>query len=511
MCVCVCVCVVDFYRRSDDVYRPKQNTIISSALEGAIRLVFTARVTRCSARKEMAAVRTKEARERLWRAVFLGLPSSQELLASIPSMKWARKLMRAAIWNDDGDTVTALVPAVRGTVNARVKSMRLLTLAAMHGSIHAVGALLAAKADVHIPDTLDAWPARVRAITGANQAFAMAKCQAMYQAASGGHAAVVQLLIQAKADTDPDDMLLCTAVRSQDATAVSLLLTAMPRRVQPQVLRHAAKCSNVGILTQIIDSSADINVDDGDENGWTPLHHAVTSKHMPAVTALLRARACVDRGAVDRATPLFVAIMYSHEAAVSALIRAKACVDKARQSVTPLHQAVRGAQLPTVSALVVAKAHLDPLDSVGRTPLCLAYGLGHSDIAAYLVEAKASLDAVDMANLRVTTALHVAAQKADVHDVAALVNAKANIDATDEHGYTPLFVAVRRRNRPVIKHLVAAKACVHTRDTHYSITPVDYAYVANADDIVSVLLEAKARVDTDDDDFYERAAEMLMD
>ena len=79
-----------------------------------------------------------------------------------------------------------------------------------------------------------------------------------------------------------------------------------------------------------------------------------------------------------------------------------------------------------------------------------------------------------------TTELHRAASRGDIEGVKLLVSQGVKIDAKDEHGWTPLHVAVLNGDESyeVVKWLVANGADIHARDDVDATpgnTPLDLA------------------------------------
>ena len=105
-----------------------------------------------------------------------------------------------------------------------------------------------------------------------------------------------------------------------------------------------------------------------------------------------------------------------------------------------LHMAAARGYTPICKQLVSGKADLNARDGQhGATALCFAIEQGFSDTVLYLIEAKSDVAAT--AAVTRDTALHWAADGAGHVLVSALLKAKANVNAQNSFGMTPLAKA----------------------------------------------------------------------
>lgn len=90
--------------------------------------------------------------------------------------------------------------------------------------------------------------------------------------------------------------------------------------------------------------------------------------------------------------------------------------------------------------------------------------------------------------------LHAAAWSGDRAELARHIAKKANLEARDGHGRTPLHVATHAGHREVIRELVKAGAAIDVLENdHYDAVTI--AAVANDEATLAVLLELGARAD----------------
>ena len=101
---------------------------------------------------------------------------------------------------------------------------------------------------------------------------------------------------------------------------------------------NAAKTGNVNRVRELIAAGADVNQQDN--NGYTPLHWAAENGHQTVVQALIAAGANVNQPDNDGRIPLHWAAENDHQAIVQVLIAAGADVNRQNNDgVTPLYGA----------------------------------------------------------------------------------------------------------------------------------------------------------------------------
>ncbi len=129
---------------------------------------------------------------------------------------------------------------------------------------------------------------------------------------------------------------------------------------------------------------------------------------------------------------------------------------------------------------------LSPLGLGGLTPLGLAAAFGHRNVAEFLLEHGANVDAVSADGLE-QTPLNEAA-KFDSADVAALLlDHGADVNARDIAGATPLGWAGLRGYKNVAALLIARGALVNAQ-AYSGKTPLHLAATAGKKELVVLLL-----------------------
>jgi ankyrin repeat protein len=131
-------------------------------------------------------------------------------------------------------------------------------------------------------------------------------------AARNGHEAVVQLLLEGKADID---------TKGNDGRTA---------------LHRAAEGGHEAVVRLLLDSKADVNAKDKDR--WTALHVATWRGHEGVVRLLLDGKADINAKGNDESIALYEAIEREHEAIVQLLLGSKADVNaKGDNGRTALH------------------------------------------------------------------------------------------------------------------------------------------------------------------------------
>jgi ankyrin repeat protein len=262
---------------------------------------------------------------------------------------------------------------------------------------------------------------------------------------------------------------------------------------------EAGDRSAVRVLTD-----ADANLEARDENGMTPLLHALASQQDPTIAKILiEAGANVDATAAiltrqgERVTSgsVFQLVIYRHPELVPMLIDRGADVNISGESgITPLQAAVETGNESIVKLLLSAGAEVNARNSLdftalhftvaapnveiarrlvaagadvdvrittrygngGATPLMLAASAGYSELAVTFLDAGASFESKDG---RGRTPLHQAAAGVHAGDgnrirdghlrvAARLLELGADVNARDGSGRTPLDMAKRAASQP---------------------------------------------------------------
>ncbi|GMH40038.1 hypothetical protein BSKO_07942 [Bryopsis sp. KO-2023] len=158
---------------------------------------------------------------------------------------------------------------------------------------------------------------------------------------------------------------------------------------------------------------------------------------------------------------------------------------------SPLHSCVSCGHLVVVKMLISLGCTIDILTSSKRTPLHYAASKGHHEIIGVLLEAGASVKVKDITG---STPLHRAASVGKLAAVRVLVEkGNAPLEATDNEGQTPLFLAVSCRNRGVAIFLAGKGANINA-STMEGESPID----VSGDFKASLMAAVNGEVDIDE-------------
>jgi ankyrin repeat protein len=234
----------------------------------------------------------------------------------------------------------------------------------------------------------------------------------------------------------------------------------------------------------------------------SPLRLAASLDLPACIEVLVACGADVDLGEED--TALIIASGRGHESSVLALIEARATVDaQADGSLrTALAHAAAGGSVACVSALIRAGASLEmrSWEDIGNeeyreecTAIMLAARNRHGGCVRALIQAQADVNATDECEC---TALIHACQHGHEGYARALLEARADVEATDTtDGYTALMLASRYGHEGCARALLEARANVEAIDATDGYTALTLASQYGHEGCTRALTEARANVD----------------
>lgn len=195
------------------------------------------------------------------------------------------------------------------------------------------------------------------------------------------------------------------------------------------------------------------------------LREACATGDLDVVKDLLAKRVAVDAKDHDGWTAVHRCCVYGHDNCLRELIHAGASLpQRGPNGYSPMHFAAEFGHLHCVHALLSAGAsHADLSDGQGWTPLQRAAIDGHTAVVNALLNANTdnkthrTLYPIMSRDKQGDTALHDAASNGHTHTVKALCDARADLDAPNVAGLTPIDVAKKRNHKETAEFLELRK------------------------------------------------------
>jgi ankyrin repeat protein len=243
------------------------------------------------------------------------------------------------------------------------------------------------------------------------------------------------------------------------------------RRAGASNIITAIEAGNVSAFIKVLKANMD-SINGRDKDGICPLMKCVKlgyelgHRAFEMLRILVEKGAHVDEGNNDGETPLMIASMGGFRDMVSLLLKNNASPDiQCNDGNTALIVAVVNGdhdRRDVINLLIEHKASIDIMCNNGYTALMQAANWGHGDVAKLLLSHGAS---VDLKNKNGDTALILAAcnQGTNVFKNGTavarfLVKHKAKLDVKNNKGQTALVAAVAHNNVELVKLLLATNA-----------------------------------------------------
>lgn len=181
------------------------------------------------------------------------------------------------------------------------------------------------------------------------------------------------------------------------------------------------------------------------------LREACSTGDLDVLRQLIAQRVALDAKDYDNYTALHRACLYGHVDCLQELLSAGASLpQRGPRGYTAMHFAAEYGHLELVNVLLTAgAAPADLTDGDGWTPLQRAALDGHHTVVAALLHASEdrrtgrTLYPLDSRDKSGDTALHDAARNGQLKVVKLLLDARADVDAPNHLGHTPLDVATK--------------------------------------------------------------------
>lgn len=307
------------------------------------------------------------------------------------------------------------------------------------------------------------------------------------------------------------EVQLLDAAKAGDLDTVQRIVVANPHTVNCRDLdgRHstplhfAAGYNRVPVVEFLLEHGAEVYA--SDKGGLVPLHNACSYGHYEVTELLVKHGANVNVADLWKFTPLHEAAAKGKYEIVKLLLKHGADpVKKNRDGATPLDLVREGDQdvadllrgnaalldaakkgnLARVQRLVSTE-NINCRDAQGRnsTPLHLAAGYNNFEVAEYLLENGADVNAQDKGGL---IPLHNASSYGHLDIAALLIKHNTVVNATDKWGFTPLHEAAQKGRTQLCALLLAHGADPYMKNQEVQ-TPIE---LASAEDVKCLLQDA---------------------
>jgi ankyrin repeat protein len=188
---------------------------------------------------------------------------------------------------------------------------------------------------------------------------------------------------------------------------------------------------------------------------------------------------------------LHIAAFKGHDECVQILLANGAGVN-ARDGFgnVPLHFAAKYKHIKTLEVLSEMQGvDFDAINQKGGTALKIAAFEGHDEVVRVLLEKGAKVDIITQGEtLYKYQALHLAAKSGHVAIVQVLIDAKADVNARDEFGNTPIIIAAAHNHLNVVNFLLTEELVDVDAVNEGKINALHYAACIGSVEIVQSLL-----------------------
>ena len=249
-------------------------------------------------------------------------------------------------------------------------------------------------------------------------------------------------------------------------------------------LSHAISAGNMFNVKAIIECGGNVNAQNLD--GWSPLMSAVSSKNMDMIKYLITKGANIHHvnkdgfSCFDAAQSVGFVKGYEYLFEKKMDLRQNSSVDK---DIWSFFNAINSCDEEGVSRFIGNGINVNSLDRKGSTALARACLSGNYNNVLALINANAD---IDLPGKNTFTPIHYAIANGNEEIVRLLLNCNVDLEQQDSVGYTALSAAVFNGRENIIQMLLRKGCDIEKRDSR-NLTARELAVFLGKKDIVRLL------------------------
>ena len=312
------------------------------------------------------------------------------------------------------------------------------------------------------------------------------------------------------------------AVKNKNLNMIKILLdNNFDLKREPSILSYAIENGDENIIKYLVEKGSD--VDYTSINGMSVLYDAVLNLNPQLVEYLLEKGASIEgAGETD---------VYGNIITAAAGSKFNNMQDKSPVDLTLLEKSAENSA--KIMETIISKADKNSINYIyapldGKTPLIIAVGNSYFETAKILIENGADVNSVDfegwsalsyainngdieIAKLLLTNKAKIKGElllaikspiiESRIDMMKLLIDNKANINYTDDDGFTPLNIAIETGNMETAKLLITNGADVNSL-MQDGVSLIGYAIAQNNMDLLQILIENGANINNTNGDSW---------